>query len=360
MLTYHEGGYFAGRLLDAGVPIHMIGTKGLLRKVRAVRTVIRSLSPDVVLAFLPMPSLYAELAGIPKRQWGLVVGERSSTPDYRTFRVRFRRALHSLADAVVTNSHANRLMIEQTNRRLRGRVWTIYNAVDFEAFPLLPLPERSSGNLRVTIAASYQRLKNVTGWVRAMQEIRLRWPNLHVQTDWYGGRASAGRGADERQAAESLILQHGLENLIRLHEAETNIARRYAEAHVVALPSLYEGLPNVVCEGMAMGRPIAGSAVSDMGNLVEEGVTGTLFNPREVGSIAESVATLVQAGVDTLQEMGRRSFERARQLLDPDRVLTSYSKILESAAVRRPGPPLHWPDLVPDTALATLSLPCGS
>jgi len=357
MMVYRPGGPFRDVLTQAGIPVEIIEAEGFLGRLRAVRSRIGELSPDVVLAFLPMPSLYAELAGALGRKWGLVVGERSSAPGWHQTGVRLRRKLHLLADAVVTNSHANRLILERSVPGLRGRVSTVYNAVDFEIFRAAPFPHREERYLRVVVTASYQRLKNVRGWVEAMQHVAMAHSDVQIETEWYGGAASAARGGDERRLAEEAVEKYGLSRWVHLLDAVPDVYNAYSGAHAVALPSLYEGLPNTVCEGMAVGRPVACSAVSDAGNLVEDGVTGVLFDPKDPAGIASKVAGLARRRDKELAEMGRAAHERAQALFDPARIATFYEEILEAAASRGPVPVRFWPEQIPATAYATADSP---
>ncbi len=343
MLTYHEGGVFAEQLDRAGIARHVAPGDGGLRRVLAVRRVIASVRPDVVLAFLPMPCLYAELAGLLGRRWGLIVGERSTTAGAQTPRMRMMRALHRTADAVVTNSHANRKLIETSVPALRGRVSTVYNAVDLEAFAPTPTPPRGRGPLRFVVAANYRTLKNPSGWIEAVR-LAMDRACVIVATDWYGGGRATDSGTDERAVAAALVAKYRLDRIVRLHDACSDIAGRYAEAHVVALPSLLEGLPNAICEGMACGRTVASSDVSDAAMLVEHRVNGVLFDPTDTSEMAEQIAWLAEQDEDALHEMGKRSRARAERLFDPRPIVASYLSLIEASAAGRRPDPVHWPD----------------
>ncbi len=343
MLTYHDGGFFAEQLDRAGIPRHVAAGDGGLRRVRAIRRVIATVRPDVVLAFLPMPCFYAELAGLLGRRWGLVVGERSTAPGAESPKTRLMRALHRTADAVVTNSHANRRLIEASVPALRGRVSTVYNAVDLDAFRPTPVPPRAGGPLRFVVAASYQTLKNPAGWIEAMN-VACRQSGANVVTDWYGGGASRGRGHDVRARSEGLVARYGLQDRVRLHDACGDIASRYAEAHVVALPSLIEGLPNVVCEGMACGRPVASSNVSDAAVLVKHRRTGALFDPTDARSMAAEIVWLAEQDDGALAEMGRLARARAERLFDPVPIMGAYRRLIEASAARKRAEPVYWPE----------------
>lgn len=344
MLTYHAAGFFAEALDRAGIPRLVAGGSGGLKRVLAVRRAIASARPDVVLAFLPMPCLYAEIAGAFGRRWGLIVGERSTTPDAGSPRARFLRQMHRLADAVVTNSHANRRLIEQSVPALRGRVSTIYNVVDLERFAATPLPPRD-GPLCVVIAANYRAVKNPAGWVEAARIIRERRGPGVVTTDWYGGGAYFDSGKDERQATQMLVDRYGLRDDVRLHEACPDIQTRYRAAHVVALPSLFEGLPNTVCEAMACARPAASSAVSDAALLIREGSggTGVLFDPRDPHDIATKVLELADLPEDRLRIMGQRARDRAEELFAPGQVSGAYHRLATACLGPTRPDPVFWP-----------------
>jgi len=343
MLTYHAGGMFAEELARKGIPHHVVASSGGLSRVHAVRRAIGAQRPDVVLAFLPMPSLYAELAGLMGRKWGLIVGERSTTPGAGSLRMRSVRFLHRTADAVVTFSHANRVLIERSTPALKGRVSTIYNVVDLEAFSPAPLPQRSDGTLRIVVAASYRSLKNVRGWIEAMRRVRDAAPDRPVVTDWYGGGASRGRGHEERALADALIERHALADWVRLHDGVADIAVRYRESHAVALPSLFEGLPNVVCEGMACARPVATSEVSDASYMIDHRVSGVLFDPTDAGGMAAEVRWLAARTDAELLAMGRAGRERAERLFAASRVTSAYVSLLDATASRRLALPVFWP-----------------
>ena len=66
---------------------------------------------------------------------------------------------------------------------------------------------------------------------------------------------------------------------------ESDIPGLLREHHALIHPSLYEGLPNVVCEALAAGMPVLVSNVCDHPLLVADGERGFLFDPADPGSI---------------------------------------------------------------------------
>jgi len=84
---------------------------------------------------------------------------------------------------------------------------------------------------------------------------------------------------------------------------------------VVVVPSLKEGLPNVCTEAAAGGKPVLGSDVGGIPEVVVDRETGFLLPPGHTGSW--KAALIDCAGAPTvLVEMGQRARERIERLFD--------------------------------------------
>ncbi len=81
----------------------------------------------------------------------------------------------------------------------------------------------------------------------------------------------------------------------------------YTLADISVTPTLYEGLPLVVLEAMACGKPIVASNVSEVPQAVKDGVNGFLVPPRDPKAIADKVLEIYDK--DLFMKMGRASKE---------------------------------------------------
>lgn len=92
--------------------------------------------------------------------------------------------------------------------------------------------------------------------------------------------------------------------------AHEELPELYRRADVFVLPSLSEGMPNVVLEAMAAGLPVVATRVPGSEELVGEGENGLLVEPRDVAGLGEAVVRVL--GEEELRRgMGRASRERA-------------------------------------------------
>src|SRR6185369_14160799 len=96
-----------------------------------------------------------------------------------------------------------------------------------------------------------------------------------------------------RGKVEAAILEKGLEDQFKLLGWREDTPRLLAASDALLLTSLHEGLPRVVLQAMAAGRPVVATAVNGTPEAVRDGVTGFLHAPHETDSLAESLAKLL-------------------------------------------------------------------
>lgn len=100
------------------------------------------------------------------------------------------------------------------------------------------------------------------------------------------------------------VAHHHLEDRVIFCGYQT-APRDYFEAcDLVMLPSLSEGLPNVVLEAMALGRPVLATDVGGVRLVIRHGDTGWIVSPGSSDALAEALHSLLDDGVD-LSSFGR-------------------------------------------------------
>jgi glycosyltransferase involved in cell wall biosynthesis len=67
----------------------------------------------------------------------------------------------------------------------------------------------------------------------------------------------------------------------------------YAIADIVVLPSHREGLPTVILEAQAAGKPVVGARATGIVDLIADGETGLLFPVGDVPALIKALARLV-------------------------------------------------------------------
>ena len=91
-----------------------------------------------------------------------------------------------------------------------------------------------------------------------------------------------------------------------------------AEAQALVLPSFAEGLPMVVMEAMAAGRPVIATAIAGVPELVVSGETGWIIPAGDAVVLAEAIAALARTPHQMLVTMGSAARDRVLERHDID------------------------------------------
>ena len=172
---------------------------------------------------------------------------------------------------------------EELVKDLTPRTWVLPNAVDrrfFEVTPaILPVP-------RILFVGSLNERKNPLGLLKACEGILKAGEctlslagHFNVESD-YG-----------REVMEFASTLPGIE-FLGFMDREA-LAAEFARSTLLVLPTFEDNCPMVVLEAMAAGLPVAASRVGGVPDLVQEGVTGLMFDPHSIGAIRDSIAELL-------------------------------------------------------------------
>ncbi len=327
-LVYHKIDFFKRELDEAGIQIHAVIEPNYLKRLFKMRRFIRSGNYDAVLSFLEASGFICEFAGLPFRRWRLVVGERSANPNIKkSFKKRFYRWFHLFADYVVANSRANIKLVRAINPLLAyHKCHVIYNMVDlgFWKPDLSKYKFRIEGNFNLVVVASHSFIKNLDGLVEAVALLSKEEQKV-LKVSWFG---SAGID-NSRQLAEKKIREYNLSAVFNFYEPTHDVISVIQQADAVGLFSFYEGLPNVICESLACGKPVIASAVSDLPVILRNNINGFLCNPNDVKSIAASLSNILKQSHEDLNAMGLKNRETAKRLFESSKIIDTYLSLFK-------------------------------
>ena len=95
---------------------------------------------------------------------------------------------------------------------------------------------------------------------------------------------------------QEIIKTNGLFSCVTLHDSldQEPLIDKLRSAHVLVVPSSYEGFGIVYLEGMCFGLPAIGTTTGAAGEIIEPGKTGYLIDPEDSKSLAEHLRTLAE------------------------------------------------------------------
>lgn len=110
--------------------------------------------------------------------------------------------------------------------------------------------------------------------------------------------------------------------------SQAELARIFAGARVMVLPSLSEGLGRVVVEAMLLGTPVIGSRVGGIPDLIQHGENGLLVEPGNEADLAAALKQIYRADV---KAMGARAREFATDYFSPEKYVDGYRQLFKLA-----------------------------
>ena len=166
--------------------------------------------------------------------------------------------------------------------------------------------------------------KGIAELVEAFLQLENRIPNLRLLL--------VGSFEDGDPLPEDIHKRLETHDRVILAGPVNDTAPYYAMADVLVLPSHREGLPTVVLEAHAAGKPVIGAAATGIVDLVVDGETGLLFPVGDVSSLADAIARLTEdkALARKLADAGRDQVNRKfRQELIWAALRREYLKVLQ-------------------------------
>lgn len=215
------------------------------------------------------------------------------------------RRLSRFTDAVIFVSQADLRKGMKLRLAPAGKARLIRNGIDPAG--IIPGFDRavkksqlgSDGRPLVVAVSRLHRQKGLKYLLRAVPLIREEIPAVKV--------VIAGGGPLESKLASAM-------KRLRIGESATLLGERkdarevLAAADVFVLPSLWEGLPYVLVEAAALGKPIVATDIDGVREVVRSGETGVLVPPRDPGGLAAALILLLRD-----RDLAGKLGERARR-----------------------------------------------
>ncbi len=279
------------------IPVTCFHARGLrnIGIVRKLASALRKQRPALLQTFLFHANLLGRLAGrwagVPHIVSGIRVAEKRAKThlflDRLTNRLVERNVCVSQAVAEFS-INCGGLKLEKTV--------VIRNGVDYERFAgaqaasleSLGIPAAS----RVLIfVGRLDPQKGLIYLLRALPDVMANNDDLHLLL--------VGDGP-QREPLQTLATDLGIDQQVHFAGWRADVPALLKACDALVLPSLWEGLPNVVLEAMAAGIPVIASEVDGVGELIRSGETGFLVSPGSTESLREM---LVQLCADSTQSL---------------------------------------------------------
>lgn len=321
-------GEFAQRLLPSIETTTLHKPPGFqFRTVRELSSLIQTLSPDVLHTHNLGPLIYATAArAISPRFWRTPIlhGEHGALQGDSLLprRLRQRRMLYRLCKLVHTVSSG--LRTELIGRGFpAAKIIPLLNGVDANRFSppaskdsakqALGLPPGSTviGTVGRFIATKRHELT-----IQAFEKLPASPTVPHLLV--------VGDGGSEKQRIHDLAASSPCKDRIHLlgHVADPAVA--YQAMDLLVMPSSHEGLANALLESMASGVPVLAHSACGAGEVITNGINGTLVDIQTSADLAHAILALI-TDRPTCERLAAAALTDARQQFSIDAMIAGYA-----------------------------------
>jgi glycosyltransferase involved in cell wall biosynthesis len=298
-----------------------------ISKMLAVRKYIKKEGGfDFVIAYKSGASLIGCLLKASGMRFKLIVSERNVTQAISK-RENLQYWLYRFADYIVPNAFTQGDFLSRHYPALKKKIHVITNFTDTELFKPVS-SETLNKELNILTVGRVTPQKNIERYLDAISLLKNRgFVNVHF--NWVGNPQNP-KDKVYYEGLKKIQNELGLNDYITFRSQTLDIVKHYQSCDIFCLPSNFEGFPNVMCEAMSCGKPIACSRVCDNPRIVNEKENGLFFDPSNPQDMAEKLEQMINMSLDDRKQWGLRSRELAIEKFSRDAFVNKYINLMES------------------------------
>lgn len=278
-------GALVKRLHASNIPVTCFGAKSIrhLGVIWRLAAELKKFRPALMQSFLFHANLVGRIAawwaGVPRMVCGIRVAERRSR-----LPLWLDRWTQGFVDHNVCVSQAVAEFSIRNAGLAKSKVSVIPNGVEFERFAAATAVDRTSLGLTdaplILFVGRLDPQKSPFTLLEAFARL------IQRHADWQ--LLFVGEGP-LRSLMSEWVAEHGLKSNVHFAGWRPDVPELLKAADVLVLPSLWEGMPNIVLESMAAGLPVVVSRVEGTEELIHDGKTGLLTTPGSVAEVEQQI-----------------------------------------------------------------------
>lgn len=310
-----------------------------LRTVNQLRKVITKIQPDILHAVTIKPVIYS----------GIVLHIITNKPKFvaaisglgyvfsaDNVRAKFTRLIVSLLYKLAFKHKTKKIIFQNTTdesilsnvTRLKAidKALIKGSGADLNVYTHTTEPEAES--IKISMACRLLKEKGVYEFVEAADLVKSKYANVEFvlagTPDLDNPNSISQQELDKWQAS----------GLITAVGHCDNIPQLFSQSHIVTMPSYYgEGVPKVLIEAAACGRPIVTTDNPGCRDAIIPEKTGILVPIKDADSLSNALIRLIECS-SLRQEMGKKAREYAINEFDVENVVQKHLDIYRTLLTR--------------------------
>ena len=281
---------------------------------------------DRTFSFQPTANIYCAVAKIFSPMTQVICCEFSITNVWTNKKKRFIANIANVfASKIICNSITQKDYLSRfpplKNKTIVA--WNGYNLANFKNRDAVP--EKFN---KLTVIGRIAYPKNGVNFIKGLHYF-FEKTGRTLAVEWVGRRDFDRNSVEMYEDMIKLLNRYPAVKKNWTWRGEVDdINQVYIETDCIILPSIFEGLPNVICEAMIIGCPVLASNVSDIPIILGSGTRGILFEPLLPETIAKALIKFDTMKTHDKVIMIEKARRYAQRNFDLEKMTATYKSLL--------------------------------
>lgn len=295
--------------------------------IKNASKVIRTANPEKILVFFGIPGgpvgLWLKIRhGIPY----ILSLRGGDVPGFLPDQLRIYHYLTSPLSHLIWRNAAsvctNGEHLKQLAQRFEPglRIESIPNGIDIEYYT--NVKPNIHHKLNLVFVGRLTKQKGLESLLKALAIISDNKPETGIHLYLVGD-------GPQRVELEALAKHYKIERMITFKGwiPRDSLPGIYSQGEIFILPSIDEGLPNVVLEAMASGLPVISTSVLSDEGIVEEGITGFLISSADPRTMADKILYFLE-NPEQIKKMGLAARKHVEKHFSWQKAASEFERFL--------------------------------
>jgi galacturonosyltransferase len=322
----NENSYFSNKgckIIETPVNRRGINPIGDFKLLLKYIKIMKKINPDIIFSYTIKPNIYGCIASnlTKNLQVSNVTGTGATFLKQNAIsiiaKILYKLSLKKSYKVFFQNNGDKEFFVE--NNMVKDNFEMLPGSgVNLDQYSVSQLPTKEVINF--IFIGRVMEVKGIDQYLECARKVKERCPD----TNFYIA------GFIEEERYKEIIEDYHLKGIINYIGFQKNIKSWINKCHCTILPSHGgEGIPNVLLESAAMGRTCIASKVNGSCDVVEDGITGYLFENKNSRDLINKVTMFLELDYDAQLKMGLAGRRKVEKDFNRQIVIDAYLREIE-------------------------------
>ncbi len=309
------------------IPVIEVGKKFKIDPIFFLKLVfiLRKRKPDILHTFMFTSNTWGRLASLFVKIPFIFSSERCVDLWKKWYHKLIDRFFLLFTDKVIVNSIAVKEFYKKIENILEEKIEVIYNGVDFENIEKISVEiDKKRKELKLEkskfVVGTGGRFTEQKGFIyllMAIPEVLKYFPECFF--------IFVGDGP-LRKNFEEIVNRYNIKNNVIFTGYRKDILEILSLCDIIVVPSLFEGMPNIVLEAMTLKKPVIATDIPEMRELIIDGINGLLVPVKNYEKISEKVIYLLK-NPEISKKMGENGYNYVKEKFSLEKMVKNYENL---------------------------------